>query len=113
MRVIAGFAALGLFACSASETAMAKSEEWLRRDREIIRQMNLRELAKVRQRDARQSAKERAVRADQAAFARRRVAYEREWAAYEEQRRDYGFRLAAWRRDVADCRAGVRSACER
>jgi hypothetical protein len=111
MRVAAMLAALGLLASGASETAFGKSAEWLRHDREVIRQMNLRELAKVRQRDARYAAHNRTVRSQQEAYARRRAAYERDWADYEEQRRDYGFRLAAWRRDMADCRAGMRSAC--
>jgi len=113
MRVLAVLGALGLVVCGASETALGKSAEWLRRDREIIRQMNLRELARVRQRDARYTAQNRAVRAEQADYARRRAAYEREMSAYHEQRQNYGFRLAAWRRDVADCQAGVRSACGR
>lgn len=55
----------------------------------------------------------RAARADQADYARRRAAYERDMDAYREQRRDHGYRMAAWRRNVADCRAGDRSACGR
>ncbi|MGE3690946.1 MAG: hypothetical protein AB7F98_06160 [Novosphingobium sp.] len=110
---MAVLAALAVAAGGISETALAKSAEWLRRDREIIRRMNQRELAKVRQRDAYYAARNRGVRAQQAAYARRRAAYEREMADYARQRRSYNVRLSAWRRDVADCRAGVRSACRR
>lgn len=113
MRVFAVLFALALVACGTPEAATAKSAEWLRRDREIIRQMNLRELRKVRERDARYAAHNRRVGVEQAAYARRRAAYERDMIAYEQNRQSYNIRLAAWRRDVADCRAGVRSACGR
>lgn len=113
MRVIAVLAVLALVACGMTETAMAKSAEWLRRDHEIIRQMNMRELAKVRKREAHYARRNRASRADRAAYARRRAAYERDMAAHARQQRHYAIRLAAWRKDVADCRAGVRSACGR
>jgi hypothetical protein len=75
------------------------------RDRQMIRQLNLQELARVRERDARWAASgndpasgqdhERAM----ANYARDRVQYERE--------------LAAWHRAVAACRAGDYSACGR
>ena len=113
MKVRAILGAVALIGCGLSQVAMAKSAAWLRHDREVIRQMNLRELRKVRERDARYAAHNRRARAQQAEYAYRRAAYERDMAAYEQQRRSYNIRLAAWRRDVADCRAGYRSACAR
>ncbi len=89
--------ALVLAGLIAADIAEAKSAAWLRRDRAIIRQMNQRELARVRRRDAQYAAQARASRAEQEAYARRRAVYERQ--------------LADWREAVAACRAGVRSAC--
>lgn len=110
---LCSLSALGLLGLGAPQEASAKSAEWLARDREIIRQMNLRELRKVRQREARYAAQNRASRTDQADYARRRAAYERDMAHYRAQRQDYQVRLAAWRQAVAACRAGDRSACRR
>ena len=95
------------------QPAPAKTAAELRRDREAIRQMNLREQARTSRRDARFAAQARASRADRQDYAWRRAAYERDMAAYARQRREYRARMAAWRRQVADCNAGVRSACAR
>ncbi|MBW8754972.1 MAG: hypothetical protein JF595_12630 [Sphingomonadales bacterium] len=78
------------------------------RDRETIRQLNLQELARVRERDARYAEGWRAH--DYASSASRdhqqaRADYARDHAQYERE-------LAAWRRAVAACRAGDYSACD-
>jgi hypothetical protein len=99
-----------LFACA--PVAQAKSEEWLRRDREVIRQQNLRELARVRERDAQYAAQSRASGGSTADYARRRSDHDREMRHYQEQQRRYRERLAEWREDVAQCRAGNYSACD-
>lgn len=109
--VLAG--AISLLVLGLPQAAPAKSAAEIRRDREIIRQMNERELARVRRRDARYAADARASRADRENYAWRRAAYERDMAAYARQRRQYRARMAAWRQQVADCNAGVRSACGR
>ena len=112
LRRFAVPAALALTGMVAASVAEAKSAAWLRRDRAIIRQLNQRELARVRQRDARYAAQARVSRADQEAYARRRAAYEGQMADHAQQQRRYQQRLANWREDVAACRAGVRSACD-
>ncbi len=71
------------------------------RDRAIIRQLNLREAARVRERDAgyAQGWREwRSAQAGNADYARDRAQYERD--------------MARWRRAVAACRAGDYSACD-
>lgn len=85
------------------------------RDRAIIRGLNQRELAHVRQRDARYAEGWRAYRqrgSDSQDYARRRADYERANQRYAEDQRDYQRQMAAWRRAVAACRAGDRSACD-
>lgn len=72
------------------------------KDREIIRQLNLQELARVRARDARYAEGWRAARGnDEAAegYARDRAQHERD--------------MREWRRAVAACRAGDYAACDR
>lgn len=73
------------------------------RDRAVIRQLNLRELAHVRQRDARL-----ARRQDTAS-----AAYHQRYAAYQRQRDRYAQDMAAWRRAVAACQAGEYRSCAR
>lgn len=76
------------------------------RDRAIIRELNLKQAAMVRERDARYAEGWRAAReyaagshdADRADYARRRAQYDRD--------------MAAWRAAVAACRAGDYSACD-
>jgi hypothetical protein len=87
------------------------------RDRAIIRQLNLAELAKVRERDAQYAegwrnwhGSSRNAAADPAYSASSRD-YERERAAYARNRVQYEGEMAAWRRAVAACRAGDYSAC--
>lgn len=96
------------------------------RDREIIRNLNLRQLAYVRQRDAAQARQQQAghdARDDyetayddyvqqRADYLRRRNAYEGSMDSYAEQRRTYEADRAAWRRAVAACEAGDSSACQ-
>jgi len=110
-------AASGLFASLAAffacaPVAQAKTEEWLQRDREVIRQQNLRELARVQERDAQYAAQSRANGGRNADYARRRSDYDRDMRHYQEQQRRYYERLAEWREDVAQCRSGNWSACD-
>lgn len=86
------------------------------RDREIIRQLNLEQLAHVRARDARYAEgwrnwRESADHADAVSNYGAR-AYERDRADYAEQRARYDRQMAAWRRAVQACRAGDYDACE-
>lgn len=113
MRGIVVLGALLLSGIAMPRAASAKSEEWLRRDREVIRQMNLRELAKVRRRDAQYAQRAQASRSDREDYARRRAAYQAGMADYHRQQQQYRVRLAEWREAVAACNAGVRSACAR
>lgn len=83
-------------------------------DREAIRQLNLRELAAVRERDARYARDWRAARANRDAdteYAGRYRDHERAMADYTRDRAQYQRDMAAWRRAVAACRAGDYSAC--
>lgn len=88
------------------------------RDRAIIRQLNLQELARVRERDARYAAGWRAAGAASNPvardpdYSRRADTYERARADYHRDRGDYERDLAQWRRAVAACRAGDYSACD-
>jgi hypothetical protein len=104
----------------------ALTPEELARDRQIIRDLNLRELAYVRQRDAAEAHRQQASREakenyensyddyvrQRTDYLRRRNAYEGSMNRYAGERRSYEVRLAAWRRAVAACKAGVTSACE-
>jgi hypothetical protein len=72
------------------------------KDREIIRQLNLQELARVRARDARYAEGWRAARGNDEAA----EGYARDRAQYERAMRE-------WRRAVAACRAGDYAACDR
>ena len=80
------------------------------RDREIIRQLNLKELARVRERDAGYAKGWREWRG-QASNAGAR-GYERDVEHYTHERADYERRMAAWRRAVSACRSGDYDACE-
>lgn len=71
------------------------------RDQAIIRQLNLEEAARVRQRDARYAEGWRATREE----GRRLEDHARSRAEHER-------RMAQWRRAVAACRAGDYAACE-
>lgn len=85
------------------------------RDRAIIRGLNQRELAFVRQRDARYAEDWRAYRtrgANGDDYARRRADYERANQRHAEDQSRYQRQMAAWRRAVAACRAGDYSACD-
>ncbi|MBA3053792.1 MAG: hypothetical protein FP826_02390 [Sphingomonadales bacterium] len=80
------------------------------RDREIIRQLNLQEAAKVRERDARYAKGWRAARSGE--YSARSQSHERDMANYRRSRAQYDRDMAAWRRAVAACRAGDYSACD-
>ncbi|MGD9812366.1 MAG: hypothetical protein AB7U35_13720 [Sphingobium sp.] len=75
------------------------------RDRELTRQLNLAELAKVKKRDARMFADHN----------QRNAAISRDHdyalADYERSRSQYEWEMAAWRRAVAACREGDYYAC--
>lgn len=78
------------------------------RDREMIRQLNLRESARVRERDARYAQGWRSAQAGGDAAGD----HERAMADYARDRADYERDMAEWRRAVAACRAGDYSACD-
>jgi hypothetical protein len=88
------------------------------RDSEIIRRLNLQELAKVRERDARYAAGWRAARSpansvpDDSGDASRSRDYEHALAAYASDRDQYERELARWRRAVTACRAGDLASCD-
>ncbi|HEX7752886.1 MAG TPA: hypothetical protein VF440_10865 [Novosphingobium sp.] len=78
------------------------------RDRAIIRQLNLREAARVRERDAGYAQGWREWRAAQAGG----QGYDRAQSDYARDRAQYERDMARWRRAVAACRAGDYSACD-
>ena len=88
------------------------------RDREAIRQLNLQQLAMVRERDARYAEGWRAARGNRNAaaadegYAARSRDHERALSDYARDRAQYEQEMADWRRAVAACRRGDYSACE-
>jgi hypothetical protein len=89
------------------------------RDKAIIKRLNQEQLAHVRARDARYAEGWRSYRnggtvsqRDASDYAERRAHYQRGQRDYAEARESYAQRMAAWRRAVAACRAGDRSACD-
>ena len=88
------------------------------RDHEIIRQLNLQELAKVRRRDAQYAEERRAAREDGSSpatnseYLARSQDHERAMADYARRRARYERELAEWRNAVAECRQGNYSACD-
>jgi len=87
------------------------------RDREKIRQLNLAQLAYVRQRDSGYAAGWAATRADgedaseKRAFATRVREHRRAMADHASAEADYERQMAAWRARVIACHSGDRSAC--
>jgi hypothetical protein len=79
------------------------------RDREIIRQLNLQEGARVRERDARYAQGWRSAQADRGYAS---SDHQRAMADYAHDRAQYERDMANWRRAVAACRAGDYSACD-
>jgi hypothetical protein len=94
-------------------TAVART-----RDREIIRGLNLQELAHVRERDARYAESSRAWRSRSGAasvdpeYSHRSQGYAHAMAAYASDQNQYQRDLSQWRRAVSACRAGDYSACD-
>ena len=87
------------------------------RDREMTRQLNLEEMARVRQRDERYANRTRAKsvdikHAENEEYTARSRDYEHAMARYADDRAKYEREMAAWRRKVAACRAGNYSACD-
>ena len=83
------------------------------RDREIIRQLNLQELARVRARDARYAEGWRAARESaETDYSARNRTHARASQDYARDRAQYERDMRAWRRAVAACRAGDYSACD-
>lgn len=86
------------------------------RDREMIRQLNLEESARVRQRDARNARRWREARVASndatAEYAARSRDHEQAMANYARSRMQYERKMAEWRRAVDACRAGEYSACD-
>jgi hypothetical protein len=82
-------------------------------DKEEIRQLNLRQLEAVRERDARYAKGWREYRAAQDGnSASHSSSSDRANADYARQRAQYEREMAEWRRAVAACRAGDYSACD-
>jgi len=82
------------------------------RDREGTRQLNLQELATVRQRDAGYAGGWRSDRSDDAsAYAARLRDHERALDDYARDRARYERDMAQWRSAVSACRAGDYPAC--
>ena len=77
------------------------------RDKEAIRQLNLHELAMVRERDARYAQGRRAP----ATESTNSHYNQRDLDNYARNRAQYESEMAAWRRAVKACRAGDYSAC--
>lgn len=83
-------------------------------DREMTRQLNLAEQARVRQRDARAMQNARASHGDAARkYAARSQEHQRAVDDYARSRAQYDRDMAAWRRAVAACRAGNYAACDK
>ena len=99
-----------------NDPAMRRADA-MARDREMTRQLNLQELARVRQRDARSTkvAREARVSGSYAAdeeYAARSRAYDSAMANYADDRAKYEREKDEWRQAVAACRAGDFAACD-
>ena len=114
-RLFAGAAALVVMFVSTAALADDPNDPSMRdprnraRDRAIIRQLNVDQLAYVRARDARYAEGWRAHRE----LPERRAEHAREVSRYDRERDQYERDMAAWRRDVAECRAGNTRRCAR
>lgn len=114
-RTLAGMVALGMLIWSGAALADDPNDPAMRskaaraRDHEIIRQLNLRELRHVRERDARYASQWRAWDAQQD----RRADHAKAMARYQQEQQRYQRDMAAWRRAVAACRAGDYRYCQR
>jgi hypothetical protein len=82
------------------------------RDRAMIRQLNLNEAARVRERDARYAQGWRATAQTDRDYAEAGDDYSARSRSYARDRAQYERDMAAWRRAVAACRAGDYSACD-
>lgn len=115
--IVAAFMPAVALADDPNDPAM-RSAAARERDREIIRQLNRQELARVRARDARYAEGWRAARASgnrngaEAEYAARSRDHDRAMADYARDRALYERQMAKWREDVAACRAGDYSACD-
>ena len=96
----------------AMRTAAARA-----RDHELTRQLNLGQLAHVRERDAAYAAGWQAMRdhgngsAANRDYADRSSQHRQAMADHDAAQADYQQRMASWRRQVAACNAGDWSAC--
>jgi hypothetical protein len=82
------------------------------RDRETIRQLNLEQLAMVRERDAEYARGWRAARQSGDEYAMLTREHQRAMNNHARDRDLYERELAAWSRAEAACRAGDHSACD-
>ncbi len=86
------------------------------RDRQIIRQLNIDELAHVRRRDAGYAAGWKAYREAKngggADYARARADNDRQRAGYNREQARHEQEMTAWRRAVSMCRAGHYEYCD-
>lgn len=115
---IAGALALGLSLMSVAALAddphdplLSRSAKARARDREAIRQLNLRELDYVQRRDAHYSDGWKAWRDARDRKGRYSERSERAQDDYVRARQRYERDMAEWRRAVAACRAGDYDAC--
>ncbi|MFM5954229.1 MAG: hypothetical protein ACKOPE_08000 [Novosphingobium sp.] len=83
------------------------------RDKAIIRDLNLRELDRVRARDARYQQGWEAYRQTRSASDPARADYERDMARYRAERERHDREMAAWRDAVRRCEAGDWRYCDR
>ena len=127
MRTHIIFAALAFGAAALPGAAMAddprdpemQSEQAVALDRAKVRQLNLDMLAQVTARDAgyaaawKQYEEAKANEAQHAeAYRIRMAAYLQQQSRYAADRQSYEQAMEDWRRDVAACRAGDRTACQ-
>lgn len=114
--LVAGLQALPAAADDPKDPAM-RSAAARARDHERIRQLNLAQLAYVRQRDEGYAAGWAAHRSDgenvsrMRDFEARNRDHQRAMADYASAEAEYERRMAAWREQVSSCRTGDGSAC--
>lgn len=121
MKAVVCCAALALSALTFATAASAddpndpsmRSAAARAHDKAIIRDLNLRELDRVRARDARYQEGWEAYRQSRSASDPARDDYERDMARYRAERERHDREMAAWRDAVRRCEAGEWRYCDR
>lgn len=121
MKAVVCCAALALSALTFATAASAddpndpsmRSAAARARDKAIIRDLNLRELDRVRARDARYQQGWEAYRQTRSGSDPARDDYERDMARYRAERERHDREMAAWRDAVRRCEAGDWRYCDR